>query len=285
MLLVVVRADLAEPPVGVLGPDVELVPGGRAAAFGRCSPGSRRRTTAGRGSRRGTRRSSNRCRCPRVHRCRRGSARGATCPGPATSRYEPACPSCSIPGRGRRSSRGDRGRRRGTSRTGAPAPPSARVRARCRPDTGGRSGAWAVIPGYCSKSGWAYASLMTTIGYAAMLEQFHPSDLLEWAPRPRRPASRLDSWSPSTSIRGPRPRARARSPGRSWVRSASGRPPLRDRGDLPGIPLSPRGHRPRGGDAGRDVPRAVLARARRWRSAQRACRRRRPGRRSACARR
>src|SRR6476619_7664293 len=36
---------------------------------------------------------------------------------------------------------------------------------------------------FCTCSRWAYAWSMTTIGYAAMLEQFHPSDLLEWAPK------------------------------------------------------------------------------------------------------
>ncbi len=62
---------------------------------------------------------------------------------------------------------------------------------------------------------------MTTIGYAAMLEQFHPTDLLDWCAQAEGPASRPASWSASTSTRGPRSRARAPSPGRSWAPSAS----------------------------------------------------------------
>ena len=64
---------------------------------------------------------------------------------------------------------------------------------------------------------------MTKIGYAAMLEQFHPTDLLDWCAQAE--AAGFDAgfmvsehfhpWTPH--------RARAPSPGRSWARSASGR--------------------------------------------------------------
>ncbi len=45
-------------------------------------------------------------------------------------------------------------------------------------------------------------------------------------------------------------------------------PPVRDRGDLPRVPVSPGRHRPRRSHAGRHVPRSLLARAGRWRGAQ-----------------
>ena len=50
---------------------------------------------------------------------------------------------------------------------------------------------------------------------------------------------------------------------------------VRDRRDVPGLPLPPRGHRPRGGDAGRHVPGPLLAGAGCRRGAQRARHRRR----------
>ncbi len=51
--------------------------------------------------------------------------------------------------------------------------------------------------------------------------------------------------------------------------------PVRDRRHVPGLPLSPGGHRPCRGDAGRDVPGPVLAGPGGGRGAQRARRRRR----------
>ena len=64
---------------------------------------------------------------------------------------------------------------------------------------------------------------MTTIGYAAMLEQFHPTDLLDWCAQAEAAGFEAGFMVASTSTRGRRSRARARSPGRSWAPWASGR--------------------------------------------------------------
>ena len=117
---------------------------------------------------------------------------------------------------------------------------------------------------------------MTKIGYACMLEQFHPTDLLDWA-EPAEAAGfdagfqvseHFHPWTPQQgqsafawSLHG---RARA-------AHDAA----LRHRRDLPRLPLPPRGDRARGGDAGRHVPRPLLARPRRGRGAERARHRRR----------
>ena len=61
---------------------------------------------------------------------------------------------------------------------------------------------------------------MTKIGYAAMLEQFHPTELLDYCAAAEEAGFEPGSWSASTSSHGRRSRARAPSPGRSWARSA-----------------------------------------------------------------
>ena len=120
-----------------------------------------------------------------------------------------------------------------------------------------------------------YADGMTKIGYACMLEQFHPTDLLDWAKRAEAAGFDAGFRSASTSTRGRRSRANRPSRGASWAPSASDQLPLRNRRHLPGVPLPPCGHRPRRRDAGRDVPRPLLARPWRRRGAQRARHRRR----------
>ena len=64
---------------------------------------------------------------------------------------------------------------------------------------------------------------MTKIGYAAMMEQFHPTDLLDWCAQAEKTgfeagfmvSEHFHPWTPQ--------QARAGSPGPSWVPSASGR--------------------------------------------------------------
>ena len=65
---------------------------------------------------------------------------------------------------------------------------------------------------------------MTKIGYAAMLEQFHPNDLLDWCAQAEAAGFEAGLHGhASTSIRGHRSRVRAASPGRSWARSVCAR--------------------------------------------------------------
>ena len=121
---------------------------------------------------------------------------------------------------------------------------------------------------------------MTTIGYAAMIEQFHPTDLLDWCAqaedgRLRGRVHGLRALPPVDAAAGPE-RVRLVVHGRARPADVAA---LRDRRHVSGLPLSPGGHRPRGGDARRDVPGPVLPRAGRRRGAQRARHRRRSGRR------
>ena len=69
---------------------------------------------------------------------------------------------------------------------------------------------------------------MTTIGYAAMLEQFHPSDLLDWCAQAE--GAGFDAGFMVSEHFHPWTRSRAsrRSHGRSWVPSAP--PPASDSG-------------------------------------------------------
>ena len=112
-----------------------------------------------------------------------------------------------------------------------------------------------------------------TVGYAAMLEQFHPPEPSSYRAAPSSTASPA-AWPPTTSSRGCRSRARRRSCGTCWPRRRAhqGRP--RPRRHLPVVPVPPGDGRAGGGDARGDVPRPALARARLRRGAQRARRRR-----------
>ena len=110
---------------------------------------------------------------------------------------------------------------------------------------------------------------MTTIGYAAMLEQFHPTDLLDYcaAGRGRRLRRRVHGQRALPSVDAAAGPERVRL-GLSWARSAQ-RTTLRvrDRRHAARLPLSPGGHRPGRRDAGGACTRAgstsASARARR----------------------
>ena len=115
---------------------------------------------------------------------------------------------------------------------------------------------------------------MTKIGYAAMLEQFHPTELLDLcAPgrggRLRRRVHGLRALPSVDAAAGPE-RVRLELHGRARPADVAA---VRDRRDLPGLPLPPGGHRPCRRDPRGDVPGPVLARARCRRGAQRARRR------------
>ena len=118
---------------------------------------------------------------------------------------------------------------------------------------------------------------MTKIGYAAMLEQFHPTDLLDWcaAGRGRRLQRRLHGQRalPSVDAAAGPERVRVVVHGRPRARATS--LPFGTAVTCPGLPLPPGGHRPRGGDARGHVPGPLLARPRCRRGAQRARHRRR----------
>ena len=117
---------------------------------------------------------------------------------------------------------------------------------------------------------------MTTIGYAAMLEQFHPTDLLDWCAAAEATGFEAgfmvsEHFHPVDPAAGPE-RLRLVVHGRA---RPADEPALRDGGDVPGVPLPPGRDRARGGDARGDVPGPLLPRPRRRRGAQRARRRRR----------
>ena len=104
---------------------------------------------------------------------------------------------------------------------------------------------------------------MTKIGYAAMMEQFHPTDLLDWCAQAEKTGFEAGFMVSSTSIRGRRSRARAGSPGLHGCPRPADVVAVRDRRDLSGLPLPPGRHRPRRRDARRDVPRPLLSGSRR----------------------
>ena len=117
---------------------------------------------------------------------------------------------------------------------------------------------------------------MTKIGYAAMLEQFHPTDLLDWCAAAE--AAGFDAgFMVSEHFHPWTPQQGQSAFAWSFMGALGQRTslPLRDRRDVPRVPLPPGGDRPRGGDARGDVPGPVLARARCRRGAQRARHRRR----------
>ncbi len=104
---------------------------------------------------------------------------------------------------------------------------------------------------------------MTKIGYAAMLEQFHPTDLLDWCAQAEAAgfsagfmvSEHFHPWTPQQgqsafawALHG-RPR-----PAHVSCRFGTG-------GHVPRLPLPPGGDRPCGGDARGDVPGPLLARA------------------------
>src|SRR4028118_1081860 len=137
-----------------------------------------------------------------------------------------------------------------------------------------------------------------TVGYAAMFEQFHPTDLLKWCKRAEESgfssvmaSDHFHPWTPeqgesafvwswmgalgaTTNLRfgtgvtppgfryHPAIIAQAAATLEAMYPRAS--PPRR------GPPLPPRHHRPGGGDAGGDVPRPLLARPGRGGGPQRA---------------
>ena len=208
------------------------------------------------------------------------------------------------PGQGRPAARGPASRRRGAAvRPGAPRRPRAAARAarlaRDRRDAPANGGARRRRPMPCARSqpgiqptaagpdgrgsraaralqssgpmgrrrrdrARGRRTTMTTIGYAAMLEQFHPTEPagLVRPGRGRRLRGRLHgqrALPPMDAAAGPE-RVRVGLPGRA---RAAHEPQVRDRGHLPRLPLPPGGDRPRGGDDRGDVPGPLLSRPRR----------------------
>ena len=108
-----------------------------------------------------------------------------------------------------------------------------------------------------------------------MLEQFHPTDLLDWCAEAENAGFTAgfmvsEHFQPWTPAQGQSAFAWSFM-GALGVRTFAA---VRARGDLPGVPLPPGHGRPRRGDARGHVPGSLLARARRRRGAQRAHRRR-----------
>ena len=117
---------------------------------------------------------------------------------------------------------------------------------------------------------------MTKIGYAAMLEQFHPTDLLDYcaAAEDAGFAAGLHGQRALPSVDAAAGPERVRLVVHGRARDAD-HAAVRDGGDVPRLPLPPGRDRPRRGDARGDVPGPLLAGARRRRGAQRARHRRR----------
>ena len=109
---------------------------------------------------------------------------------------------------------------------------------------------------------------MAKIGYAAMLEQFHPTELLDWCAQAEAAGFEAgfmvsEHFHPWTPAAGPE---RLRLVIHGGARDAD-LAAVRDGGHLPDVPLPPGRRGPGGGDARGDVPGPLLARA--WAPARR----------------